>query len=83
MPDERALPLQPDRSEMETIGRASLEYVIGFLEDRWTAPAVDVDGAYEVAASLRKPPPERGRPLGELLDEVDRAARKAYDAAGP
>ena len=57
---------------MEEIGRASLEYVIRFLEDRATAPAVDIDGAYEVAASLRTAPPEQGRNLTDLLDEIDR-----------
>ena len=83
MPSDNGLPLQPDRAAMETIGRDALDYVIRFIEERETAPAADMDGAYEVAAGLRGPPPDEGRPFAAMLAEVERAASKAYDTAGP
>ena len=68
---------------MQEIGRAALELVIGFLEERERAPAADMDGAYELAASLRRPPPEHGEDLPTLLSTIESAAAKAYDTAGP
>ena len=76
-------PLEPDRRQMEEIGRAALDLVIRFIEDRATAPAVDVDGAYELASELRSSPPAEGGDLQELLTTVRAAADKAFDAAGP
>lgn len=78
-----SFPLQPDRAGMEEIGRAALEFAISFLEEREGAPAADMDGAYELAASLRRPPPEQGEDLPGLLADIERAAAKAYDTAGP
>lgn len=73
----------PPRSEMEAIARAAVGYAIDFVEARPTAPAVDVEGAYELAETLRAAPPEEPGEFGELLDVVARAAAKAFDTAGP
>ena len=78
-----SFPLQPDRAGMEEIGRAALELVVSFLEERERAPAADMDGAYELAESLRRPPPEQGEALPGLLSDIERAASKAFDTAGP
>ena len=68
---------------MERVGRDALEFAIRWLEQRETAPASDMDGAYELAATLRRPPPEEGQPFAHLLKEIEDAAAKAYDTAGP
>ncbi len=73
----------PPRSEMEEMGRAALDYAVDFIEARRSAPAVDLEGASELADALRGSPPEEGRSFGDLLGVVDAAARKAFDAAGP
>ncbi|HEX2295700.1 MAG TPA: aminotransferase class I/II-fold pyridoxal phosphate-dependent enzyme [Actinomycetota bacterium] len=73
----------PPRPEMEAIARAAVGYAIDFVEARATAPAVDVDDAYELAETLRAAPPEEPVAFGELLDVIARAAAKAFDTAGP
>ncbi|MDQ3982470.1 MAG: aminotransferase class I/II-fold pyridoxal phosphate-dependent enzyme [Actinomycetota bacterium] len=71
------------RAEMAAMGRAALDFAIEFIEQRGTAPAVDVSGANELAEALRGAPPEEPAQLGDLLDVVGRAAGKAFDTAGP
>jgi aromatic-L-amino-acid decarboxylase len=73
----------PPRDEMESIARAAIAYAIDFVEQRATAPAADVDGAYELAEALRAAPPEEPQSFGDLLDVIARAATKAFDTAGP
>jgi aromatic-L-amino-acid decarboxylase len=70
---------------MEAIGREALDYVVGFLEDRSTAPVVDVDtAAWDLASRLiDDPPPERGRGFSELLATIDAGVTKAFDTTGP
>lgn len=53
---------------------------IAALED---APASDVDGAYELAASLRRRPPEEPEDFASLVDTALNAAAKAFNTAGP
>ena len=65
------------------MGDAVLEYVTGFVDERYRAPSADYDGAFELARSLQEAPPHEGRDLKELLDVIDRAARKGFDTAGP
>ncbi|MDQ4024219.1 MAG: aminotransferase class I/II-fold pyridoxal phosphate-dependent enzyme, partial [Actinomycetota bacterium] len=73
----------PSRSEMEEIGGAALRFAMDFVEARATAPAVDLDGADELAEALRAAPPEEPQGFDELLEIVGLAAAKAFDAAGP
>ncbi|HEX2057161.1 MAG TPA: aminotransferase class I/II-fold pyridoxal phosphate-dependent enzyme [Actinomycetota bacterium] len=73
----------PPRADMEAIARAAVGYAIDFVEARSEAPAVDVDGAYDLAEALRAMPPEEPAEFGELLDVIARAAEKAFDTAGP
>ncbi|MDQ3983433.1 MAG: aminotransferase class I/II-fold pyridoxal phosphate-dependent enzyme [Actinomycetota bacterium] len=70
-------------AEMAAMGQAALDFAIEFIEQRGTAPAVDVGGANELAEALRGAPPEDPAELGDLLDVVGRAAAKAFDTAGP
>ncbi|MDQ3981876.1 MAG: aminotransferase class I/II-fold pyridoxal phosphate-dependent enzyme [Actinomycetota bacterium] len=73
----------PPRAEMEAIARAAVAYAIDFVEARSSAPAVDLEDAYELAETLRAAPPEEPAQFGELLDAIARAADKAFDTAGP
>jgi aromatic-L-amino-acid decarboxylase len=78
-------PLEPGRLSMEAIGRDALDYVIGFLEARPTAPTVDVDAeAWALASRLIEvPPPEVGRSFPDLLATIDAGVTKAFDTTGP
>ncbi|HEV2754324.1 MAG TPA: aminotransferase class V-fold PLP-dependent enzyme [Actinomycetota bacterium] len=73
----------PSRADMEAIGGAALRFAMDFVEARPTAPAVDLDGADELAEALRSAPPEEPRGFDELLGTIESAAAKAFDAAGP
>lgn len=73
----------PPRAEMEAIARAAIDYAVDFVEARATAPAVDVEDAYELAETLRAAPPEEPVEFGELLGVIAGAADKAFDTAGP
>jgi aromatic-L-amino-acid/L-tryptophan decarboxylase len=76
-------PFDPSPEMMRSIGARALDYVIDFITSRDVAPASDLDGAYELAASLRASPPEEATGFPALLQTIDRAANKAYDTAGP
>jgi aromatic-L-amino-acid decarboxylase len=78
-----ASPFDLDPSSRRAIAEAAVDYVLGFIDGREDAPASDLDGAYELARALRRPPPEEGRPFKELLNEISDGANKAYDTAGP
>jgi aromatic-L-amino-acid decarboxylase len=68
---------------MRSIGTQAVDYVADFISARESAPASDLEGAYDLAASLRGGFPEEGEDFAGLLEIIDRAARKAYDTAGP
>ena len=73
----------PDPEMMEEMGRAAHDFVAAFLRQRETAPASDLDGAYELARSLKSSFPDAGTGFDELLSIVDKAAQKSYDTTGP
>jgi aromatic-L-amino-acid/L-tryptophan decarboxylase len=68
---------------MRSIGVQAMDYVVNFISSRADAPAADLDGAYELATSLRDKPPDEGIDFARLLKIIDQAAGKAYDTAGP
>jgi aromatic-L-amino-acid decarboxylase len=68
---------------MRSIGAQAMDYVVNFISSRGDAAAADLDGAYELAASLRDKPPDEGIDFARLLKVIDQAAGKAYDTAGP
>ena len=78
-------PLEPSADEMRRLVAAAMERVVAHVESLPRQPAVDVEGALEVARSLAEPsPPRRGMPLPELLDLLfERAVPKSFNAAGP
>ena len=62
----------------------AMERIARFIESLPAQPASDLDGAEALARSLSGPMPERGAPLGPILDLLfDRAVPKSFNTAGP
>ena len=68
--------LDPDPAEWRALATAVVDYLAEVLRDLPDAPASAFDGVDDVVAdpAIRRPPPETGRPLAELLQVLDRAA---------
>ncbi|HEX9775001.1 MAG TPA: aminotransferase class I/II-fold pyridoxal phosphate-dependent enzyme [Actinomycetota bacterium] len=78
-----AFPLEPDAGQMEAMARAATAYVVGHLEGLPDAPAADLDGADDLAATFRDSPPEEPRAFEELLTRIAPAVDKSFNTAGP
>lgn len=77
-------PLEPERAEMEAMGQAALDLLIGFIERLSEAPAVGTAKADDdLIAGLLQPPPETAGELGPLLARFEEAAGCAIETAGP
>ena len=77
-------PLEPSAAEMKAMGAAAMERIARFVETLPEQPASDTDGAEAQARAISAPIPERGAPLGPILDLLfDRAAPKAFNTTGP
>jgi aromatic-L-amino-acid decarboxylase len=68
-------PLEPDKREREALNEAILDYLDGWYEQAATMPASGVDLDPSVAARLARPPNEDGRPLGEILRDIEAAGQ--------
>lgn len=73
----------PSIETARAMGSEVVERLATFIADLDDAPASDLDNAYELAASLRRPPPEDGEDFKALVDTVMEAASKAFNTAGP
>ncbi|MGH2729894.1 MAG: pyridoxal phosphate-dependent decarboxylase family protein, partial [Actinomycetota bacterium] len=62
---------------------AAVDYLIEFIHSQSDVPAVDLDGATDLAATLRVPAPESGRAFDDLLKVVQEGAAKAFNPTGP
>jgi hypothetical protein len=71
-----APPLEPDPEQWRALAEATVDHLSAVLRDLPNAPASMPEGAVELLAdpALRRPPPEEGRPLGELLAVLDPSA---------
>jgi aromatic-L-amino-acid/L-tryptophan decarboxylase len=79
-----AFPLEPDGAQMRALVDAAMDRIVAHVESLPEQKIYDVEDAAAVAASLRAPVPERGRPLDELLAIVfDRAAPKSFGTPMP
>jgi aromatic-L-amino-acid decarboxylase len=65
------------------MGHAALAVIEEFIHGLPEAPAVDLDGAMDVAARLRESAPEDGMPFEQVLDLVALASQKAVNNSGP
>jgi aromatic-L-amino-acid decarboxylase len=77
--------LDPDLAEWQALAATVVDYLTDVLRDLPDAPASAFDGVDELLAdpALRRPPPETGRPLAELLDVLDRAASVGLNTSHP
>jgi aromatic-L-amino-acid decarboxylase len=82
MSDDR-WPLEPDPHEAEALTRAVSDFVLQQVASLAEQPSFDLDGVEAVSARFREPAPDRGRPIGELLERLRPALAKSYNAAGP
>ncbi|HEV8269112.1 MAG TPA: aminotransferase class I/II-fold pyridoxal phosphate-dependent enzyme, partial [Thermoanaerobaculia bacterium] len=81
-PDD--FPLEPSGEEMRRLVDAAMERIVAHIVSLPSQPAANVEGAVEVARSLREPMPETGTPFPELLALLfDRAIPKSFNTAGP
>jgi aromatic-L-amino-acid decarboxylase len=76
-------PLEPTLGEMRSMGRAAHAVIEEFIAGLPDAPAVDLDGALELADRLREAAPEEGAPFEQLLELVALASHKAVNNSGP
>jgi hypothetical protein len=82
-------PLEPDAEQWRALATTVVDHLGGVLDALPDAPASDFTDVQGVLADpeLRRPPPEQGRPLEELLALVDRAAapglRRSSGHCGP
>lgn len=70
--------------EMRNLVEQVLQRILLHLESLPQQPAVDLEGAEEVARSVMEPLPEQGQPLDQLLEILfDRCIPKSFNTAGP
>ena len=82
MPEPRPrFDLTPE--ELRALGDEALDLVLRFIEERPTAPASDLEGAFELADTFAEAPPEEPQAAADVLKRIERGAAKAYDTAGP
>src|SRR6185503_9072909 len=83
-PSEPPRPLEPGADEMHRLVAGALERIVAHIESLPRQKAADVEGAVEIARSVRAGLPETGRPYEELLDLLfDRLGPKSFNTAGP
>jgi aromatic-L-amino-acid/L-tryptophan decarboxylase len=76
-------PLEPSSDQMREMGEGALASIIRFVETLPEQPASDLDGALDLARSLREPIPEHPSALEDLLRTVERASAKGFNTTGP
>jgi aromatic-L-amino-acid decarboxylase len=78
----RDLELSPE--EMRRLAALTVDRLAAHLESLPRQPSADVEGAAELARSLREALPEEGAPYEQLLALLfDRAIPKSFNTAGP
>ena len=77
--------LDPDPQDWQKLAAAVVDHLTDVLRDLPDAPASAFDDVDALLAdpALRKPPPETGRPLPELLEVLDRAAAVGLNTSSP
>jgi aromatic-L-amino-acid decarboxylase len=76
--------LEPSEQDLRGWVEGALERVLAHLASLPSQASADVEGAAELARSLKEPLPETGTPYPDLLDLLfDRAVPKSFNTAGP
>ncbi|WP_405059108.1 aminotransferase class I/II-fold pyridoxal phosphate-dependent enzyme [Kribbella sp. NBC_01505] len=77
--------LEPTADEFRRLLSTVVDYLCATVESLPDAPVARSDGIAELLADprLRQAPQEAGRPLGELLEVIDRAASKGFNPSHP
>src|SRR3954471_4231620 len=77
--------LDPDPAEWRALATTVVVHLTDVLRGLPDAPASAFDGVDDVVAdpAIRRPPPEAGRPLAELLRVLDRAAGVGLNPSTP
>ncbi len=65
------------------MGEAVVDYLVDFVHGLDDAPAEATEGGIELARSLRGGPPEIGGDFDELFEQMQEAAAKTFEYAGP
>lgn len=76
-------PLEPVSEEMRALTAPVLDLLVDFISGLDDNPASDNRPSPELLAELSLAPPERPGEFAPLLERVTRAARAAYETAGP
>ena len=76
-------PLEPSREQMSELGEEALRFVIDHVSALPDASANDIEGFERLVTELRASAPETGGELKPLLEDLDRAAAKTLNTAGP
>ena len=77
-------PLEPSAVEMRRLVDQAMERIVAHVTSLPDQPAHHLDGAEDLARSLREPLPERGSAYEELLDFLfDQAIPVSFNTAGP
>jgi len=80
-PDAPTLDLSPEamRAATDACTRWAMDHIASLSQQ----PSWDLEGAREVAATFREPPPEHAAPLEVLLHRFAGAVAKSFNTAGP
>jgi aromatic-L-amino-acid decarboxylase len=78
-----ARPLEPTGPELRALLHAAVEHVVELVDRLPAAPAADHSGVGDLLAdpAVRRPPPEHGRGVDELLAVLERASAKGINSA--
>ena len=76
-------PLDPKPEDMRAMGQAVVDYLVDFVHGLDDAPAEATEGGIELARTLRGGPPEVGGDFDELFEQMQQAAARTFEFAGP
>src|SRR6185295_5315052 len=76
--------LEPDANEMRRLVDEAMARIVPHIESLPEQPAMNVDGAAELARTLIEPMPERGESYEKLLDALfNEYVPRTFNAPGP
>ncbi len=87
MPDRgverRSYPLEPGPDKLRSMGEAAVDALVAFVGGLGDAPALDREGAEELAVRFREEAPEFGESFEKVLGQILEASSKGIETAGP